>query len=173
MCSDPKGMSPHNAAEPWKCTCTDCLYNPTFWSSVSDAYVTMVSVSTGLYCITGAVNNGINFVYYTYFSDGKCFLDWDSQESTYVDTYITRWDRLDYAKQETGDSVYGLNAWRFYSEYSLHMYGWYAVKPFLDKGFYWLEPYGSSLEQVHILPHAPDEEPKTRMLTYLFGFLGL
>jgi len=38
--------------------------------------------------------------------------------------YISRWERLDYAKQQTGESFYNINAWRYYSEYSLHMYGW-------------------------------------------------
>ena len=69
---------------------------------------------------TGFINNTVNAIYYE-FSDGESNLTSDS----YVENgYLTRWDRLDYTKQQTEESHYNINAWRYYSEYGLHMYGW-------------------------------------------------
>lgn len=35
---------------------------------------------------------------------------------------------MTYAKQQTEEEHYNLNAWRYYSEYTLHEYGWYVTK---------------------------------------------
>ena len=80
----------------------------------------------------GLVNNTVNFVYYTFISDGVSDLSPTSYSGTEGDAvkYLSRWDRLDYAKVVTGESWYNLNAWRYYSEYSFHMYAWMATSSF-------------------------------------------
>ena len=84
----------------------------------------------------GALNNLTNAVYYNCFSDGES----DLTATSYRDGYINRLDRLDYTKSQTEQDYYNTTAWLYYSEYNLHMYGWFAfgwayetgVKPFSD-----------------------------------------
>ena len=74
---------------------------------------------------TGLINNAVNFVYYTWISDGVSDLTPSSYNvANSGPRYINRWDRLDYAKQETGQSYYNFNAWMYYSEYNFHMHIW-------------------------------------------------
>ena len=54
--------------------------------------------------------------------------------------YLTRWDRLDYAKQqvksmygENASSFFDLKAWMYYNEYNFHMYAWAVLKSFHGK----------------------------------------
>ena len=51
--------------------------------------------------IVASVNNLINAIYYES-SDGHS----DVTSESYRDEYVSRWDRLDYAKQETGEDYY-------------------------------------------------------------------
>ena len=83
----------------------------------------------GLAILGMTVNNLVNFVYYTYISDGVSDLTPTSYSGKDGEKrkYLSRWERLDYAKAQTGEKWYNLNAWRYYSEYSAHMYAWLAV----------------------------------------------
>ena len=71
----------------------------------------------------GALNNLTNAIYYNYISDGKSELT----SSSYRDGYVNRWDRLYYVKQQTGQDLFNTTAWMYFSEYNLHMYGWYMT----------------------------------------------
>ena len=73
------------------------------------------------------VNNATNFAYYTFIADSET----DITSSSYQDGYISRWDRLDYVKQQTQEDWYNPTAWIYYSEYNVHMYGYYALS-FVD-----------------------------------------
>ena len=77
----------------------------------------------------------INAVYYNFISDGKSDLSPNSYSGNNGDIvkYHSRWERLDYTKAMTGDKYYGLNAWRYFSEYSFHMYAWIAFHKFYDE----------------------------------------
>ena len=87
---------------------------------------------------TGLINNAVNFVYYTWISDGVS--DLNSSSYNIGDSefrYLTRWDRLDYAKQqvksmygENASSFFDLKAWMYYNEYNFHMYAWAVLKRF-------------------------------------------
>ena len=70
----------------------------------------------------GTLNNLTNAVYYTLISDSES----DLTPTSYHDGYINRWDRLDYAKQKTEQKIYNNTARMYFSEYNLHMYGWFA-----------------------------------------------
>lgn len=54
----------------------------------------------------GAVNNSINAFYYNNISDGESDLEvgkedipYSERKGDYVDRYVSRWERLDYAKK--------------------------------------------------------------------------
>lgn len=107
---------------------------------------------------------------YYEFSDRKVELESEKdKKSAYVGendsfVYVTRWDRLDHARTQTGDSFFG-GGWAYYSEYSAHMYGWMAYSitkwDFLD-----------SCEKADI-GERMDNRPKVWIPTILYGvFLG-
>ena len=72
------------------------------------------------------LSNLTNAIYYNHISDGVS----EVTPTSYNDGYVSRWDRLDYTKQNTQEEKYNLNAWRFNSEWRVHMYGWFVLKPF-------------------------------------------
>lgn len=77
----------------------------------------------------GTINNTINSIYYSFISDGVSSIDESGELSYYVENgHINRWERLDYAKHLSQDCWYSPLAWHYYSEYSVHMYGWEAGK---------------------------------------------
>ena len=71
----------------------------------------------------GALNNLTNSIYYSYISDGSS----DLTSNSYRDGYVNRWDRLDYVKQQTGQDKFNAISLMYFSEYNLHMYGWYLT----------------------------------------------
>ena len=73
--------------------------------------------------VFGALNNLTNTIYYNFISDGES----DLTSSSYRNGYINRWDRLDYVKQQTGQEKFNAISWMYFSEYNLHMYGWYLT----------------------------------------------
>lgn len=74
----------------------------------------------------------MNAIYY-HFSPGESNLENDENVGSYVTIgYINRWQRLDYVKNreiaaENCSLSYFEDAWRFFSEYNLHMYGWFVT----------------------------------------------
>ena len=128
----------------------------------------------------GTINNVANAIYFNYFSDGESNLEttnvglpYHEKRSDYVEGYINRWDRLDYAKHITKSEIYDMNAWRSYSEYSLHMHLWNAVEPFQGKDIWLADRIGKSAIHAHIDPYAPDPDWKIHALTIAVGILGL
>ena len=118
--------------------------------------------------VTGMVNNAVNAVYYE-FSDGKSNLTSDS----YVDRgYLTRWERLDYSKQQTGERHYNLNAWRYNSEYSLHMYGWFATGWADGKEIPVFSSIALSCKDADIAKNKWDERFVVNLGTIIIGVLG-
>ena len=173
---DFNGMSSHNVADPENCTCEECAYKPSFIGAVLDVLLSLGTCSSmllGTPYVAGALNNGVNYVYYTWLSSGESNLEQSENQSTYTNSYVTRWDRLDYAKQQTGDSTYGINAWRYNSEYSMHMYGWYVINPFSELGNERIDAYAESAKKIHIETHSADSNWKTRVVTFIFGLIGL
>ena len=89
-------------------------------------YNPALGVAIGLTTFS-ALNNATNAIYYNFISNG----DSDLSSNSYNDGYVNRWDRLDYTKQEvnavTGSSTYDKDAWLYFSEYNVHMYGWWAL----------------------------------------------
>ena len=128
----------------------------------------------------GAVNNTVNAYYYNNISNGESNLEttyvdlpYEEMKSDYVNGYINRWDRLDYTKQTTQSKTYDLNAWRFQSEYALHMHLWNIVEPFQGKNIWLADRIGKSAIHAHIDPYAPDPDWKIQVMTTIVGILGL
>ena len=95
--------------------------------------------------VVGLINDTVNAVYYEY-SDGVSDLD----PGSYRDGYVSRWERLDYAKKETGEEDYNVNAWLYHSEYTVHMYGWYALQNWKDDGTILVSMLARSRKQMSI-----------------------
>lgn len=117
---------------------------------------------------TGFINNTVNAIYYE-FSDGESNLSGDSYVN---DGYITRWDRLDYTKQQTGESHYNLNAWRYNSEYGLHMYGWMATGWADEKNIFLISEIAEHCEYAHVDKTEWDSRPEVLIPTIVIGILG-
>ncbi|MBO4990201.1 MAG: RHS repeat-associated core domain-containing protein, partial [Clostridia bacterium] len=117
----------------------------------------------------GTINNAVNAIYYAS-SAGESTLN----GSSYNERYLTRWERLDYAKRQTKDESYFFNAWRYYSEYSLHMYGWFVLQGFYeegnDKG---LSGIAYKSKNAEVWEHEWDSRWFINVATVLFGILGL
>ena len=89
-----------------------CFDWGTFWDiallGVALAAGITVGVLTGNFWLGlatfGLVNNAVNFVYYTFISDGESNLNGTS----YHGKYLNRWERLDYAKKQTNGMEDGM-----------------------------------------------------------------
>ena len=121
----------------------------------------------------GAINNTVNTVYYNYISDGKSKIDESCDKSAYVDGYISRWERLDYTKQMTQETNYNANAWRYHSEYSVHMYGWYVTSWSMDKDIPVFSSFAVSFQKADVSLYEWDSRPHVAVGTALWGMLGL
>ena len=160
-----------------------------FWDVVVTLGAGLLSVGTGITVTTttgnpvlgfvagvetfSALNNTVNYVYYSYISDGASDIEETTEKSAYVDGYVSRWERLDYTKQQTGDQKYTVNAWRYHSEYSLHMYGWYATGWAMGKNIPLISDWSKNFEKAHVDPRKPDPRPYVVVCTILWGFFGL
>ena len=71
----------------------------------------------------GTLSNLTNTIYYDFISNDES----DLTSSSYRNGYINRWDRLDYVNQQTEQDKFNTTAWMYFSEYNLHMYGWYLT----------------------------------------------
>ena len=90
--------------------------------AVSNVATPAAGIVEGI-AVFGALNNLTNTIYYNFISDGES----DLTSSSYRNGYINRWDRLDYVKQQTSQEKFNAISWMYFSEYNLHMYGWYLT----------------------------------------------
>ena len=77
------------------------------------------------------------------------------------------------SKQVTQSETYDMNAWRFQSEYSLHMHLWNIVEPFQGKGIWLADRIGKSAIHAHIDPYSHDPDWKIQAMTTVVGILGI
>ena len=125
----------------------------------------------------GTISNLVNTIYYTYCAE-PVELDESrvvngSTASYYVTDdggfrRISRWDRLNHVKAMTGESLYSFNAWRYYSEYNAHMWGWLG-----SLKFDFLSEYKGSLISAYVDPYTLDTRPEILLSTILMGILGI
>ena len=136
----------------------------------------VATIAVGIAALGIVGNNLANFIYYTFISDGVSDLTPTSYSGVNGDDskYLSRWDRLDYAKAQTGEKWYNWNAWRYYSEYSLHMYGWFALKEYYQEGVQsGLAGLANSVRSADVFSDRWDSRVVINILTFLFGLLGI
>ena len=134
------------------------------------------SVATGITTAVatfGGINNAVNSVYYNYYFNDYTNIESDSERSSYVDGYVSRWDRLDYTKQETHQDNYNFTAWSYYSEYSVHMYGWYVTGWAKNKKIPVFSNIATRAYKANVTSGAPDPSPYVEYATYILGILGV
>ena len=119
--------------------------------------------------IFGAINNGVNAIYYNCFSDAES----DLTTTSYNDRYLNRWERLDYTKYNSKEDSFNFNAWRYYSEYNLHMYGWGLLGWAHKKGIYKISKWAGQFQVAELNSDTMDGRPEVDIPTILLGILGL
>ena len=117
----------------------------------------------------GGVNNLTNAVYYTFISDKKS----DLTSTSYHNGYINRWDRLDYTKKETEQSIYNDTARLYFSEYNLHMYGWFVSGWAYDKNIPVFSEIAKKAKEAYITSGKDDKRPWVSIPSRILGVLGL
>ncbi|MBE6632773.1 MAG: RHS repeat-associated core domain-containing protein [Ruminococcaceae bacterium] len=112
--------------------------------------------------VDSSLNNAVNKAYY-YFADGSTGLDESGEVSAYVNQgYISRWDRLKHAKHETGHKYYDDYAKMYYGEYTLHMYGWFALSWADKRGIPVLSELADDCRKAEFIPF-PDDRWHVRL----------
>ena len=150
-------------------------YDPTGevnWRKFLDRAVSVVAACSGLVgsCV---INNTVNAIYY-HFSDGESDLEQNPEGSSYVsEGYIDRWSRLDYVKSQLEEDNYTPNAWRYYSEYNLHMYVWGATKWAHEKDIPVFSKIAGRAYEADIAPYDWDNDPMVSIATGILGIFGL
>ena len=156
------------------------------WATIADVAVTVVSALSALsvslnsgsaylgWIVNGISNNSVNFLYYT-FSDRAVNLEAGKEISSYVTEengyqYINRWDRLDNARYQTQESYFG-GGWAYYSEYSLHMYGWAATSWAYDNDDVPIFFKIASSSRFANIDSVIDKRPEVMIPTILYGIV--
>ena len=121
----------------------------------------------------GQFNNITNQVYYNNYSNPESALEKDPEESSYTKGYISRWDRLDYTRQETGEKTYNADAKAYFAEYSAHMYVWYAVGWADGKKVPIISGLAKSAKKANVYPHQPDNRASVRIATLICECLAM
>ena len=175
-CNDPVNYAdPSGCAPKWLRDALDIgLYvaSATIALATAIAVASVATTATGIaagIAMFGALNNLTNAIYYNYISNSKSSLT----SSSYRKGYVNRWDRLDYTKRQTGQSTFNTIAWMYYSEYGLHMYGWYISGWAYEKNvplFSWLAERTKSAE---ITEGEWDERWYVNIGIIILGLLGL
>ena len=143
------------------------------FKSVSEIICALIDEHQVIFKGFGIVNNSVNAIYYE-FAPEDASLETNPLESSYVSMgYINRWDRLRLTKYKTGDKHYFLNAWRYYSEYSAHMYAWFATSWAYGKDYGSISKIAERSYQAWVEPHAWDRNSDIVLLTKIFMLLGI
>ena len=91
---------------------------------------------------------------------------------TYTMRKITKVEKMELAKQETGEEHYFGNAWRYYSEYTLHEYGWYLTGWALEKDIPLLSKIASHFETADLEKDKWDGRWYVDVSTFILGLMG-
>ena len=90
-------------------------------------------------------------------------------------TILSRWDRLDYTKSQTGDDFYNFNAWRYFSEYNTHMYAWFLTGWAYEKNVPGFSFVALKARIADVDPHDIErgDDAWRNVLYFSFGILGI
>ena len=139
---------------------------------VSKVTTPKVGKASGI-AIFGSLNNITNAIYYNYISDGENDVEVTSSSYT-EDGYINRWDRLDYVKSQEGmPSNYNKTARMYFSEYNLHMYGWFLTGWAHEKNIPILSDIADSCKNALVIVGEKDGRIKVDLPAAILRWLGL
>ena len=116
-----------------------------------------------------ALNNLTNAIYYNYISDGSSAMT----SNSYRVGYVNRWDRLDYVKEQTEQDKFNTTTWMYFSEYNLHMYGWYLTCWALGKNIPLISDFAKSTSDADINAGKWDSRWYVNIGIVILGLLGL
>lgn len=116
----------------------------------------------------GAIVNNLRNAYYYETSDGESEID----SSSYQNKIPTRREKIDYTKQQTGDEHYGINAWRYYNEYTVHEHFWYLTSWAHGKNIPLFSEIAQHASVADVESHKWDYWV-VNVLTVIWGILGL
>lgn len=142
-----------------------CMNNPVNMSDVTGQFPVALAVMIGV-AVVGIINNTINALYYEQ-SDGVS----EITSSSYQDERPTRFEKIDFAKQETGDEHYFINAWRYYNEYTVHEVGWFLTKWAYGKEIPVVSEAAYQFSVADVYPHDWDYWA-VNVATVIWGVLG-
>ena len=86
---------------------------------------------------------------------------------------LTRQEKMDYAKQQTGDDKYTTNAWRFQAEYTFHEIGWNLTGWAYNKNIPIVSNLAAKFVSAEVDPNEWDERWYVNVGTVIVGLLGL
>lgn len=141
------------------------MNNPVNMSDVTGQFPVALAVMIGV-AVVGIINNTINALYYEQ-SDGVS----EITSSSYQDERPTRFEKIDFAKQETGDEHYFINAWRYYNEYTVHEVGWFLTKWAYGKEIPVVSEAAYQFSVADVYPHDWDYWA-VNVATVIWGVLG-
>ena len=133
------------------------------------------------FCTTTNLQNA---EYYTSLEDGVWIadepvkpedekVDTSGWESAYTKRYVSRKERLAHARAATDSSTYDLNTWRYYSEYSVHMYGWYLTGWSKDMNIPVISGWAGSFKYADVERYDLDKRDYVNVATFVWGLTGL
>lgn len=142
------------------------LASVAFYGPVFGGIAGLVNGAAAFAATSGAINNTVNGIYYTFFAktDSPYTVDElnkDVLTSAYVDDYISRWERLDHTKtalmkHKADDPDFNIswlaNGKMYYAEYNVHMLGWYVAEACRVLDLPFLASERDNLEKAHIIP---------------------
>ena len=132
----------------------------------SSGQISALVVVAACYAVVGIINNAINYNLYANIDEESSLTS-----SSYTEEKPTRKEKLAYTKQQTGEEVYSPNAWRYYSEYSLHEYAWYATSWADGKKIPLISEASKHAKSAEVDPEEWDI-PIINFFTALWGILG-
>ena len=124
----------------------------------------------GILLVAACLNNENQMAYEA--STGKS----DLTSTSYSDgshEKLTRQEKMDYAKQQTGDTKYTANAWRFQAEYTLHEIGWNCTKWAYNRNIPFVSNLANKFVSAEVDPNEWDKRWYVNVGTVLVGLLGL
>ena len=107
-------------------------------------------------------------------------MDESEDFSAYADAnggfkYINRWDRLDHSRKMSGDP-FVTGGWEYYSEYSMHMWGWAATGWAYEKNIPFLSDWAGRFKHAGVDDSLYVEVRNGRwevvLATLLYGLFG-
>ena len=170
---DHDGQWSWGAVTDWLCVGVSAAISVVYGLAVFSATGSISLAVETSSAVFGGLNNLTNQIYYNYLAKPESSIETNTKESSYTEGYVSRWDRLNYTKQQTQSERYDHDAKLFFSEYSVHMYAWYATGWAEGKNIPVISKAAKQAKKADVKPHEPDSRWWVEVATQLWGQTGL